>query len=94
MSKIISSSSYLQAMRKIRGYTQQQLADLTGVNLRMIQGYEQGTKDINKASFETAYKICVSLEIPFEELLIYNEDIASFNERFERIRFKEYYKKK
>lgn len=39
----------LKTIRKQSRFTQKQLADLTGVALRMIQAYEQGDQDIRKA---------------------------------------------
>ncbi len=40
----------LQQMRRLAGYSQRILAEKSGVSLRMIQQYEQGAKDINKAT--------------------------------------------
>ena len=42
--------SRLQAYRKRLGYTQAMLAEKSGVNLRTLQQYEVGDKDINKAA--------------------------------------------
>lgn len=39
----------LKTIRKQSRLTQKKLADLSGVSLRMIQAYEQGDQDINKA---------------------------------------------
>ena len=39
----------LKTIRKQSRFTQKQLAELTGVALRMIQAYEQGDQDIRKA---------------------------------------------
>ena len=43
----------LQNQRKICGYSQRELAEKSGVNLRTLQQYETGAKDIKKASIET-----------------------------------------
>lgn len=83
----------LKEFRKQKGYTQKQLANLTGVNLRMIQGYEQGTKDINKASFETIYKLCVVLDIEFCSLLNWNDELKDFWEQWIKIKHNDLYKK-
>ena len=50
-----SEERFVEAMErriKAAGYSQKELALKSGVSLRMIQQYEQGAKDINKASFE------------------------------------------
>ncbi len=46
----------LKRIRKSRGLNQAELAELSGVNIRSIQMYEQRNIDINKASFETVYR--------------------------------------
>ena len=53
--------SRLAEIRKARGLSQAELADETGVNLHMIQHYEQGTKDINQAAAATLYKLSIAL---------------------------------
>lgn len=44
----------LQRQRKLCGYSQRQLAEKSGVNLRTLQEYESGAKDLSKASVNTA----------------------------------------
>lgn len=52
----IRAMTYLKYFRQKAGYTQQQLADLTEVPVKTIRQYEQGQKNINKASAETVIK--------------------------------------
>jgi len=61
--------SNLKNIRTQRGYSQKQLAELSGVNVRMIQFYEQGARDINIAQADTVYKLAQALECNMEELL-------------------------
>lgn len=61
--------SNLKNIRTQRGYSQSKLAELSGVNVRMIQYYEQGAKDINLAQGNTLYKLAQALECNMEELL-------------------------
>ena len=56
-------------IRAIKRISQSKLAELSDVNLRMIQYYEQGMKDINKAQAMTLYKIAQVLECTIEDLL-------------------------
>ena len=59
----------LQAIRKAAGYSQANLADKSGVSLRMIQQYEQRVKDINKASAESLVALSKTLGCRVEDLL-------------------------
>lgn len=59
----------LQRIRKERGLSQRELAELSGVNLRMIQKYESGEKNINHAQAITLVKLSVALFTPIEALM-------------------------
>lgn len=61
--------SNLKRIRKARDITQVELSEASGVNRRMIEFYEQGVKDINKAQALTLYKIAQALGCTMEELL-------------------------
>ena len=61
--------SNLKRIREGLGLSQNKLADKSGVNVRMIQHYEQGVKDINKAQVETVYKLAKALKVNIEELI-------------------------
>lgn len=59
----------LKEYRTKADLTQAQLAEISGVSVRMIQYYEQGVKDINKASGETLYMLSRALGCKMEDLL-------------------------
>ena len=59
----------LEFHRRLKGYTQKKLAELSGVNVRMIQYYEQGAKDINAAAALTVYRLAQALDSTVEDLL-------------------------
>lgn len=59
----------LAIIRSERKISQSQLSKLSGVNLRMIQHYEQGFKDLNKAQAITVYKLAQALGVTVEDLL-------------------------
>lgn len=61
--------SKLKHIREAHKMSQSQLAEASGVNVRMIQHYEQGFKDINKASAITVYKLARALNTRIENLL-------------------------
>lgn len=59
----------LKAARLIKNLSQSKLSELSGVNLQMIQKYEQGVKNINKAEAMTVYKLSEALDCNMWELL-------------------------
>ena len=59
----------LKEKRTAAGLSQSGLAVAAGVNVRLIQDYEQGHKDINRAAAETVYKLAKALGCSMEELL-------------------------
>ena len=61
--------SKLAHIRQEKGLSQSQLADKSEVNRSMIQFYEQGVKDINKAQVGTVKKIAEALGCSIEDLI-------------------------
>lgn len=59
----------LQTIRKERNITQKELADLSGVSLRMIQLYEQRQNDINKAAGSVINKLAWVLNCNFYDIM-------------------------
>lgn len=59
----------LKDVREEKGISQSQLAKASGVNIRMIQHYEQGFKDIRKASVSTVLALANALEVDIEKLI-------------------------
>lgn len=62
-------TSNLKRIRESKGMSQSQLAKASGVNVRMIQYYEQGAKDINKASVETVVKMADALGVDVKRIM-------------------------
>lgn len=62
----------LKAIRQNSGLSQSQLSDKSGVNLRTLQYYEQGYKDINNAQVITLFKLAQVLGVNIEDLLELN----------------------
>ena len=61
--------SNLKRIRSEYGITQGQLAVKSHVKLRTIRAYEQGYRDINKASYENLSKLATALKCSVNELL-------------------------
>lgn len=59
----------LKKVREATGLSQAKLAERSGVNVRMIQHYEQGRKDLNVAAAITVYRLAQALECKVEDLL-------------------------
>lgn len=66
--KLVKPSN-LTTIRKARGFTQGQLAEQSGVTLRMIQLYEQRQNDINKAQAGTLLSLAKALGCEMEDLM-------------------------
>lgn len=63
----------LKETRKLKGMSQKELSDSSGVNIRLIQDYEQGHKNINNAKAITVYKLSEALDCNVWELLELDE---------------------
>jgi len=59
----------LTKYRKLRQYTQSQLAHMVGLSTHTISLYEQKQRDINKASGETLFRLAEVLSCRMEDLL-------------------------
>lgn len=59
----------LMQIRKERGFSRKELAERSGINLRSLQDYEQGHKNISSAKGETLYRLSLALGCRMEELL-------------------------
>ena len=64
-----SGGSKLAALRVARGLGQKELAERSGVNIRQIQFYESGERDIKNASLKNALAIADALGVHPRELI-------------------------
>ena len=64
-----TTTSKLQELRKNIGYSQRELSEKSGVNLRTLQQYELKAKDINKAATTTLRSLAKTLGCKIEDLL-------------------------
>ncbi len=67
--ELFPQTSALKILRQKRKLTQEQLATLSGVNVRTIRSYEQKTNDLAKAQGETLLMLAKALDCSVEELL-------------------------
>lgn len=59
----------LKELRQARGLSQSQLAEKTGINVRTIQHYEQGSKIFDHARIDTILKVCIALNCKLEDVI-------------------------
>lgn len=64
----------LKERRVAKGMSQKELSEASGVDVRMIQHYEQGTKSINGARAINVYWIAQALGCTVEDLLDFDDD--------------------
>ena len=64
-----AAHNVLKSLRKNAGFTQQELAERSGVSLRMIRAYEQGAQDLGKAEARTLLNLATVLGCSPEVLL-------------------------
>lgn len=74
--KIANFRSRLKKVRIIKGLTQEQLADLSGVNIKSIASYEQTPEKLSNASVGTVYKLAESLGCNVEDII--NKDALDY----------------
>lgn len=68
-SKKNNSQTNLKIQRERMGLSQSQLAELSGVNVKTIQAYEQRQKDIKSAKYETLQKLSSALGCEISDFL-------------------------
>lgn len=73
--KTIKFKSKLKKQRISRGFTQESLAELSGVNIKSIASYEQNPEKLISASVGTIYRLSDALGCEMEDL-INKEDIS------------------
>ena len=77
-------ASALRRLRRDRRLTQEQLALLSGVNVRSIRAYEQGDNELSRAQGDTLLQLAHALDCTVEELLLQPYDApCTSHTRFE-----------
>lgn len=59
----------LKEMRQFRGLSQSQLAEKTGINIRTLQHYEQGSKNFDHARIDTILRVCIALGCKLDDII-------------------------
>lgn len=59
----------LKYIRNKKGMTRKELSEKSGINIRTIEGYEQGNRDIEMAYIDTLLSLSIFLECKISDLL-------------------------
>lgn len=67
--KLANINSKLKKARICKGYTQESLSELSGVNIKSIAAYEQTPSKLTNASLSTVLKLCDCLGVEIEDIV-------------------------
>lgn len=73
----------LKSVRVASGMSQEELANRTGLNVRTLQHYEQGSKDFDSARIDTILKVCITLNCTLSDI-IESPDILNLISEYEK----------
>lgn len=59
----------LKEKRLAKGLSQKQLAEKAGLNVRVLQHYEQGSKNFDHARIDILLKYCIALDCKLSDLI-------------------------
>lgn len=59
----------LKTKRLEAGLTQLQLAKQTGINIRVLQHYEQGSKKFDHARIDKILNVCIALNCKLQDIM-------------------------
>ena len=59
----------LKEIRELKGLSRKEVSEISGINFRSLQDYEQGHKNIASAKGETLYRLSLTLGCTMEELI-------------------------
>ena len=83
--KVTYKNDKLKTLRRAAGLSQAQLGEMTGLNFRTLQHYEQGTKDLNAAKLQTLLKLCNALNCALSDIIT-DPDVLELLAVYERKR--------
>lgn len=77
------ADNIIKSKREAMGLSQSEFAELTGVNLRSLQEYEQGRKPMSSVKSEVVYRISTALDCDMEDLIL--EPVYPINDKEQRL---------
>lgn len=67
--------SNLKFIRNKKGMTRKELSEKSGINIRTIEGYELGYRDVEMAYIDTLLSLSIALDCKISDLLENEETI-------------------
>ena len=67
--KIEYKNTRLKELREKAGMSQGQLAAASGINMRVLQNYEQGVRNLNGAKLVTLLQLCTALGCTLRDIV-------------------------
>lgn len=59
----------LKEIRERKNYTRRELSEMTGINFRSLQDYEQGHKSVLSMKSDSLYRLSLALDCTMEDIL-------------------------
>lgn len=75
----------LQELRLSNSLSQSDLAEMSGVPIRNIRAYEQGTRKIDGANINTLLSLCMALKCSIGDLLEDTSVLDSYEKMLENL---------
>lgn len=69
MPKFNPNPTALEKIRREQKMSREKLSEISGVNCRSIECYEQGKRDLNIANVKTVRALAKALNVPMEKIL-------------------------
>lgn len=60
----------LRQWRSLRGYSQRELSEMTGVNERTIINYERDVTNLHNAKYSTVEKLAIALDVKVSNIFL------------------------
>ena len=76
--------SKLKKKRMEAGLSQSQLAEKAGINVRVLQHYEQGSKKFDHARIDKILNVCITLNCKLQDI-IEDEDYIELLKKYNEI---------
>ncbi len=80
--KIEYKNNRLKELREKVGLSQAQLAAASGLNLRVLQNYEQGVRNLNGAKLVTLLQLCKALGCTLRDIVTDPQAVALLDELY------------
>lgn len=80
--KVEYKNTRLKELRERAGLSQSQLAAASGLNMRVLQNYEQGVRNLNGAKLVTLLQLCKALGCTLRDIVTDPQAVALLDELY------------